>query len=263
MPKPTKRASSAPAPSERVRAEWLRRVEAEYRSAAVTQHLVLWLIQLGVSPDLIDAGLRIVRDELDHAELSHRAFVEAGGQGGPTLVRETLRLVERPGEPLELAVTRACVEVFCLGETVAVRLFKRLRERCDVPVARKVLDRVLRDEVRHRDFGWLLLDYLLESPFSASARELVSRELPGMLSRKRSAYAPGFAKASGELPEADLRWGLMSARDYAAILERAVARDYVPRFEKRGIDAEAAWALGAPEGEASAGGELDLPRVRA
>lgn len=262
MAKSTKRAPSAPVASERVRAEWLRRVEAEYRSAAVTQHLVLWLIQLGVSPDLVDLGLRIVRDELDHAELSHRTFVEAGGEGGPVLVRETLRLVERPGEALELAVTRACVEIFCLGETVAVRLFQRLRERCDVPVARKVLDRVLRDEVRHRDFGWLLLDSLLESPFAASTRALVERELPGMLSRKRAAYAPGFAQTSAELPLADVRWGLMSARDYATILERAVARDYVPRFSKRGFDAARAWAQGAPEGEASAGGELDLPRVR-
>ena len=39
--------------SNAVRAEWARRVEAEYRSAAITQHLTLWLIQMGASPDLI------------------------------------------------------------------------------------------------------------------------------------------------------------------------------------------------------------------
>ena len=50
-----------------VRSEWLRRVEAEYRSAAITQHLTLWLIQIGASPDLLRAGLRIAGDELTHA----------------------------------------------------------------------------------------------------------------------------------------------------------------------------------------------------
>lgn len=53
--------------------------------------------------------------------------------------------------------------VFCLGETVAVRLFKRLREGATVPVARAALDRVLTDEVRHRDFGWLLLEWLTQT----------------------------------------------------------------------------------------------------
>jgi hypothetical protein len=32
------------------------------------------------------------------------------------------------------------VEVFCLGETIAVRLFKRLRTGCTAPAARRALD---------------------------------------------------------------------------------------------------------------------------
>ena len=40
---------------------------------------------------------------------------------------------------LELEVLCAGVRVFCLGETVAVPLFKHLRERCTVPVARAAL----------------------------------------------------------------------------------------------------------------------------
>jgi hypothetical protein len=41
----------APPASSRVRDEWLRRVEAEYRSAVIAQHLGLWLLQIGASPD--------------------------------------------------------------------------------------------------------------------------------------------------------------------------------------------------------------------
>src|SRR5689334_11663965 len=81
-----------PPASDAVRAEWGRRVEAEYRSAAITQHLTLWLIQMGASPDLIDDGLRIVKDELAHARLSHRVHARAGGGALPALRRETLGL---------------------------------------------------------------------------------------------------------------------------------------------------------------------------
>lgn len=68
--------------SEEVRAEWLRRVHAEYTSAALTQHLGLWLIQIGASPDLIKASLRIVTDEIEHARLSQAAYLGAGYSQG-------------------------------------------------------------------------------------------------------------------------------------------------------------------------------------
>ena len=144
----------------------------------------LWLVQIGASPDLVKAALRIARQELGHATASHRVYVAACGRGpraaGPALDRASLELARRPGDPLEDDVARACVEVFCLGETVAVRLFRELRQRCDVPVARRTLDRVLRDEVGHRDFGWTLLSWLLELPqHGPRLRELVIAELPG------------------------------------------------------------------------------------
>ncbi|EYF08442.1 ferritin-like domain-containing protein [Chondromyces apiculatus] len=235
------RARRVPA-SDGVRAEWGRRIEAEYRSAAITQHLTLWLIQIGASPDLIDDGLRIVKDELTHAQLSHRTFVAAGGQVPPPLARETLGLRAPAGEALELSVARTGVEVFCLGETVAVPLFKVLREGCTVPVARRALDRVLRDEVRHRDFGWALLRYMLESPSGGAVRALVVRELPRMLARVRRGYMPPGAEAKATLPEEDRAWGLMPWARYGQILERTITRDYVPRFGEHGIDAGAAWA---------------------
>jgi hypothetical protein len=225
-----------------VRQEWARRVEAEYRSAAITQHLTLWLIQMAASPDLIHEGLRIVADELAHAELSHAAFVAAGGHAIAPIARESLALPMRPGEPLEAAVTRYGVEVFCLGETVAVPLFKVLREACTVPAAREALDRVLRDEVRHRDFGWTLLEYLVEQPCEALVRKLVDDELVGMFARIRRNYAPVGGEQKTTIPDDDRAWGLMPIARYGEILERTLERDYRPRFEKLGFAVDEAWA---------------------
>lgn len=223
-----------------MRAEWLRRVEEEYRSAAITQNLTLWLMQVAASPDLVRAGLRIVADELTHAELSHRAYVAAGGEDEANIPRETLQVPRRPNEPLEHDVTRVAVRVFCLGETVAVPLFKALRDGCTVPVARRVLDRVLRDEVRHRDFGWALLGWLLEQPNAEILREIAARELPGYFGRLRLSYGAG-ARAQDRIDDADRIWGLMPPAEYAAAVDRTLERQWVPRFARVGIDARRAW----------------------
>jgi hypothetical protein len=230
-----------PPPSQAVIQEWARRVEAEYRSAAVTQHLTLWLIQMAASPDLIADGLRIVGDELSHAELSHVTYLDAGGEQLPAIARDSLSLRRRPSESLESAVARYGVEIFCLGETVAVPLFKVLREGCAVPSARAALDRVLKDEVRHREFGWTLLAYLLELPCAALLREVVTRELPAMLARLRRNYAPVGGERQTDIPESDRAWGLMPIALYQRIVERTLERDYRPRFERLGIAVDPAW----------------------
>jgi len=233
----------APA-SARVRDEWRARIAAEYGSAAITQHLVLWLIQIGASPDVIDAGLRVVADELVHSRMSHQVYADAGGDEPPIIDRATLELGRRSHVPLEHDVLRVVVRIFCLGETVAVPLFSHLRAACTVPSARAALDRILKDEVRHRDFGWMALDWLLTTPLAPAIPELLDVELPGMFAELEQSYGtgnPAFDETL-ELPDSDRAWGLAPPRDYADILHRTFTRDYQPRFAARGIDATPAWA---------------------
>jgi len=223
--------------SERVRDEWRARIAAEYGSAAITQHLVLWLIQAGAPPDLIDAGLAIVGDELAHSRLSHEVYTTAGGTAPPALVRDRLGLT-RSGAPLEHDILETAIRVFCLGETVAVPLFKQLRDRCTHPTARAALDRILRDEVRHRDFGWDLLDYLLSIDGDDNVPRQVTAMLPAMVTELEVSYGTGNAAVAtddGTMTDDDRAWGLAPPRDYADILARTITRDYRPRFEARGI----------------------------
>ena len=222
--------------------EWMRRVQAEYTSAAVTQHLVLWLIQLGASPDLIRDGLQIVDDELSHAELSHVVAKAAGSDARPALVQERLGLTRVPSRSLQEDVAQCAVDVFCLGETVAVPLFSAMRAGCSVPAAREALDRIVRDEVRHRDFGWALLDWLLDT-YGAPIRTFVLAELPAMLARVRRNYGQEDFEARDVEPVAeDAAWGLLPTPRYAEILTRCIERDYRPRFARAGIDLDGALA---------------------
>jgi hypothetical protein len=227
--------------SSRVAVEWLRRVEAEYTSAAVTAELVQWLIRLGASPDLIRDGLRIVDDELEHASLSHAVAAEAGADERPRLVQERLGLRRHPDRPLLLDAALYGVEVFCLGETVAVPLFVAMREGCTVAVAREALDRIVRDEVRHRDFGWMLLQWLIDV-HGDTMRQAIASALPAMFARLRRSYGQSdFEERQGDPDDTDAHWGLMPSARYRVILERTLERDYVPRFAGVGIDARAAW----------------------
>jgi len=175
--------------------------------------------------------------------MSHRTFLGGGGEGGPRLARETLVLTRHPEAPLEHDVLRVAVEVFCLGETVAVPLFKELRERCTVPVARRALDRILRDEVRHRDFGWTLLGWLFEQPMASELRAVVEEELPRWFRRLRANYSPPPTGAGERVVTAQERaWGLMPVSLYRASVDTTLARDWEPRFARLGIDARSAWA---------------------
>lgn len=220
-----------------VRREWSRRVEAEYASSAIAQHLVLWLIQLGAPRELLDDGLRIVSDELDHAQLCAEVSRAAGTSEPPKLAREMLGLGRPPGGALELHALAACVRFFCLGETVAVPLFKELRAECEQPLARKVLDRVLRDEVRHRQFGWDLLDYFEQS--LPGTVDHVEAMLPGMFRQLEASY--GSDREHTVIGTEERAWGLMPRALYAAIFDETVGKEYVPRFLELGIDAEKAW----------------------
>lgn len=212
-----------------VRREWTRRIEAEYRSSAQTQHLTLWLIQLGAPRELIEDGLRIVQDELDHAELSAAVAQAAGAAGAPALIQDELLLQVPPGTLVERALY-ATLEVFCLGETVAVPLFTELRRECVVPVARQALDRILKDEVRHRQFGWDLLDYLCD--VDARLVDVGRRFLPPALARLTHRYGSG---TSSEVTQEERAWGLMAPLSYKQILEATVKKEYEPRFRERGL----------------------------
>jgi hypothetical protein len=237
------RAAAAPPPaSERVRAEWRNRIAAEYGSAAITQHFVLWLIQVGASPDLIDDGLAIVKDELTHAALSAEVHAAAGGTAAPAIDRAALALPRRPDVALELDLLRAALQVFCLNETVAVPLFSHLRATTTVPVARRALDRILKDEVRHRDFGWACLDWMATTPLAPELPALATAELPRLFAHLEHNYG-GDPAEPDPITDGERAWGLAPPRDYAAILAATFERDYRPRFSARGIDPGAAWAL--------------------
>jgi hypothetical protein len=104
-----------------------------------------------------------------------------------------------------------------------------------------VLDRVLRDEVRHRDFGWMLLAWLLQTSAGPALRELALAELPAMLRRLFDSYARPGDERETTMADSDRAWGLMPTATYGEILQRALTHDFAPRFARLGINLPTSW----------------------
>jgi len=231
---PRQSTERTPRPTALVVHDWRGRIEAEYRSAAIAQETVLWLIRIGASPDLVRAGNRIVDDELVHAEMSRAVWTAAGGSESFAVDRDSLAL-PRAHKALEHDVVAAIVRVFCLGETVAVPLFANLRRRTTVPIARRALDRILEDEVRHRDFGWLALAWLLDRPDADDLRAVIDAGLPQWIAALERNYGDDLDGGIEAVTPAERAWGVAPWKEFATILHRAYVRDYRSRFARLGI----------------------------
>ena len=216
----------------RWRGEWARRVEAEYTSAAIAHTVSLWLLQLGAPPDLIRDGLRVVDDELVHSELS--AEVVAATQiDAPVAIDRTGLVLPTTHDPVA-DLSGAVVRYFCVGETLAVPLFAMLRRSAKVPVAWAALDRIGRDEVRHRQLGWDVLDWLLLTrPELAGSVDAIA--WPAALAL-RDAHLGGSARGNDDpVSQEAAAWGLASPAAYCATIDRALERDLGPRLAARGL----------------------------
>ncbi|MCA1844456.1 MAG: ferritin-like domain-containing protein [Actinobacteria bacterium] len=224
-------------------AEWTRRTRAEYTSAAIASQVTLWLIQTGAPPDLIRDGLAVVDDELVHSELSAAVAVAADHGFVPPVVDPGSLSLAGAGDPARSLVA-PILRFFCIGETVAVPLFRMLREHCSVPVARRALDRVLRDEARHRQFGWDVLDWMILAGGDAVRQEATDR-VPAMLEEVTDVYdTTGGDGGDGRLDPTLAEWGMAAPSAYVRTLSVALAGDVVPRFGARGV--HVAWPPPSP-----------------
>ncbi len=216
----------------RAQAEWAARVRAEYHSAALTARVLHLGIAVGLPREVLQQAGRVVQDELDHAELSHACMCAVGAADLP-IALDLPTLLPPPGDvpPLQELLEHV-VRSFCLGETLAVPLFRAMSQTTTQPTCRAALDRILRDEANHRALGWTLLDCLLDID-PAGVRAHVSALLPKTLAGFRRSY--GCVPDGPPLTEDERSVGLLAPADYRRIFREAWQSDIEPRFVARNI----------------------------
>ena len=180
-------------------------------------------MQLGASPDLVSDGLAIAADELRHSARCVEVFHAAGGTGAVPVDPSAL-VVDATGD-LVADLLKGVLRLFCLGETLAVAMFAEARTNASVPIAKDVLTEIVRDEVRHRAFGWDALGWLLEQGIVATEQ----------MHTQTQALIPDFAKWYPE-PHADnigaleRAWGLTPASVAHQLVRRAIEHDWPRRL---------------------------------
>lgn len=219
-------------PTARARAEWAARVRAEYGSASIAAQVAHWMIVCGLPEGLLRAALQIASDELDHARDAHAVLVAIGGEDEPVDVALADLRAEVAPEGIGASLLDAVLGTFCVGETVAVPLFAAMRADARHADARAALDRVLRDEARHRAFGWDALDALIALD-PVGVRQRAPTVLPAILDGYLAAYAAEVPHPP--LTDDERAVGLLDAASYARIVRRALREDVGPRFAARGI----------------------------
>ena len=213
-------------------AEWHNRVQAEYRSAAITAQVLQWGIRFGLPRPLLDSAGRIVADELDHASLSHACLVALGGPDQAVDLDQAELSPRLAAEGPLASLVDTVLSAFCFGETFAVPLFSAMRAGTTHPAARPVLDRILRDEAAHRAFGWEALDALLDlDPEGVRAR--VGAALPAVIAAFGRAY--GEAQGGPPLRPEERAAGLLDGAAYRRIFQDTLHGDILPRLARRGI----------------------------
>lgn len=224
-----------------VLAEWRARALAEYRGAAVSSELLTWLIRLGFSSQVLQAAHEFVGAELDHADMSWEVFEALGGTGDPLDVAEgALIAAQGAGRPTFERCVLACLDRYCLAETLAAPLFRAMAEVVTEDAPKQALVRIVDDVDAQAALGWAVLDEALEQD-----RKLVSalakKHLPAFFGRVERAW--------GAIPEGWLEpvgphekgFGLIPRARYKREFYQAIAEEVLPRLESRNLAGRTAW----------------------
>jgi hypothetical protein len=128
-----------------------------------------------------------------------------------------------------------------VNETISVGYIRDLRDRCDHPVMRSILDAILADEETHQGLGWDLIAQSLDRFPIASLpawRRVAAEALePQRVQAERTlASIPVGQQHVDAFPELHLAaLGLMSAQRQALVFRNTVDDILAPRLRKLGL----------------------------
>ena len=219
---------------QRIQHYWYSQAIAEYTSSARTVELSHWMQQLALSPDLIRDAIRISDDEMVHAQMCFELSKLAGNvKNLPT--QKMALVLDREFSELHKSFLLVLVQSYCFGETVAVPLFSAMRKQSSEQQVIETFDRILEDEPRHAQFGWVTLAWCCE--YWPQAKAWLVEIVPIALARMRRAYNDHH-EFTPQLTDKELAWGVFPRKRYGEILEKTITSTYVKRLEYYGIKLE-------------------------
>lgn len=178
------------------RVYWSRRAWGEYGAISESPAMQFRYVLEGREPDLSLFWAIRTQEEVRHAEVCMRMAELLGGYHLQPSDEELkaiagalgtrARVLDR-SRPLEVTIAG----LVCVAETVVYDVFLQLVRVVTDPVAKQIFRLILRDEIRHCDFGW---DYLAHRAPSMTAAELEDCR-QAMISMIRDVELAGYRSA--------------------------------------------------------------------
>lgn len=210
---------------------WLRQARTEYAAAALTAEMLHWIIMIGLSPETLERGARVVADEVGHAHLCHELYLLCGGTLAVAVEPAALRHAADPGAPLLMRALTAAGQL-AIEESIALPVFSLRVRNAVQPRVREVVERILRDEAFHRAYAWDVLDELIERMGLDVARGWVR---PRLASWTRPYLSARLRDDEPVWSDAQLGMGLIDRREHWQAMRACLSDVVLPRFAKRGL----------------------------
>lgn len=220
---------------------WQQRVESEFRSVQIMTRFLSDVLTAGDTLDVYALANDFVQDEIKHVALCSRV-VESFGSAPllpePAEIEETPQFLRLGAAERALSIAVAMLGV---NETISVGYIRDLRDRCDRPVMRSILDAILADEESHQGLGWDVIAQALDRCPIASLpawRRVAAEALePQRVQSERTlASIPVDQQHVDAFPEPNLAaLGLMSAQRQALVFKTTVDRVLTPRLRTLGL----------------------------
>ena len=156
---------------------WSRRAWGEYGAISESPALQIRFCQQRHEPDLRFFFTLRTQEEARHAEVCYLMAEKLGGYidaptqtafQGSVATHGVRKMALDLGIPLEATIA----SLVCAAEEIAYDVFAHLIKVTSNPVARRVLQLIMRDEVRHCAFGWAYME--------KRVRELTPVQLAGV-----------------------------------------------------------------------------------
>ena len=151
---------------------WSRSARAEHASVPAFARLSLTLVALGAPARLIEAAHRAALDEIQHARLAY-ALAEAYA-GVPVAPGPIAELAGAPATTAPDLIELAAESLVdgCLLEGVAAAVAADAATRAKDPAVRRAFALIARDETRHAELAWAVVDWCCDHTDGGLRRRL-------------------------------------------------------------------------------------------
>jgi hypothetical protein len=212
---------------------------SEHASARVFAALLSQGMGAGLSHAQLKRIASFAQQELEHGVLCARVVAALGGDPCGTADISLTRPVplHSDASPLE-ALLRNVMSISCLHETIAVALVGAEREQVAPAAIHRIFTTILSDEIKHAQFGWLLLEEL-RPRLDDATRERLGAYLVDAFEHLVGHF--GSLASAPEVTDADLTLGASDGRSNWELVLETVDRVIVPGLERHGIPARAAF----------------------